>query len=126
MNTDEQLDPSLTAFVRPENEYRGQKLAPYAVARKILFSQATVSEDRMPSSGLWLSIALLYLLTLTPEEASKQAFNRKVFREKALAWFDSTGGAPEDAVEVAEKIFSESEETKVEVAGEAGTDPKNA
>lgn len=125
MNIEDQLDPSVTAFVAPQLEFRGRRLHPYGVARKILFVQATVTEDRSPNSGSWLCVALLFLLSLKPEEAQRLAFNRREFREKALAWFEETGGTIVEADTLAESILSAAEQTKVEVASEGGPDPKN-
>lgn len=124
MNIEDQIDPSISGFVRPNYEYKGIELNPFAPGWKVLFHQATVSDDKNRNSGAWVSTALLFLLSLKKEEAKKLAFNREEFRSKALDWFETIEGDIEEATLLAEEILTKSEQTKVEVS-DGGTDPKN-
>lgn len=124
-----ELDPSVAGYVRPAFEFRGVTLQPYTAGRKILFHQASLNENGDRNSRGWASIALLFLLTLPVAEARKLAFNRSEYRNRALDWFDGftdLDKATEEAGELADQIFTFAEQTKVEVGGEGGTDPKNA
>lgn len=125
MNVENELDPGIAGFVKPNREYRGKILHKFAPGWKVLFHQATVSDDKSRNSGAWVSIALLFLLSLERAEAQKLAFNREEFRFKALAWFETIDGDIDEAIALAEEILTQAEQTKVEVT-DGGTDPKNA
>lgn len=128
-NIDNELDPSVSGFVAPPVSFRGAELAKYGPARKILFHQGSLNENGDRNSRGWASLALIYLLTLSESEASRQAFNRSEFRTNALAWFDQFEDADAATVEIADladAILSRAEQTKVEVGSTGGTDPKNA
>jgi hypothetical protein len=127
MNIEDQIDPSIVGYVRPPREYRGTPLRRFTAGQKLLLRQATASNDGVRNSGLWTAVALVYLLSIKDVgEASRQAFNRPEFREKAFAWYEASGGGEKEINELADEILTEAEQTKVEVDGKGGTDPKNA
>ncbi len=109
MNVENEIDPSQTGFVKPLPEFKGNTLAPFRLGRRVLLAQATLAEDGARNSGARLSLALIYLLSLPDKEATRIAFNRAEFREKALAWFEKTGAEPEEAISAAREILGEPE-----------------
>ena len=113
MNIEDQLDPSIVGYVRPPREYRGSPLRPFTAGQKLLMRQATASNDGVRNSGLWTAVALIYLLSIKDvSEASRQAFNRPEFREKAFAWYEAIGGDEKEICDLADEIFTESEQTE--------------
>lgn len=126
MNIEDQIDPSIVGYVRPPREYRGSPLRPFTAGQKLLMRQATASNDGVRNSGLWTAVALVYLLSIkNVNEASRLAFNRPEFQQKAFVWYEASGGDEKEIVDLADEIFTEAEQTKVEVDGKGGTDPKN-
>lgn len=124
-NVEDQIDPSITGYAKPTPEFKGIPLRFVTIRSKILLSQATISEDGKRNSGDWIASALLYILSLKPEDARKIAFKRDDFREKVLDWAESTGATTKEMVDFADELLTESEQTKVEVSSEGGADPKN-
>lgn len=74
-----------SAFISPEREFMGEKLAPYTEGSRLLLLQVRDDED---SSSYFVS-AFLYMhiqIAKNKKDAIKLAWNKDLFREKVFDW----------------------------------------
>jgi hypothetical protein len=91
------LDSELnSAFVAPEREFCGEKLAPYTEGSRLLLMQSKSEED----SSIFFVWAFVYLhiqLAKNRKEAIRLSWNKELFREKVLDWADTKAAKDRDA-----------------------------
>lgn len=109
------LDSELnSAFVAPEREFCGEKLAPYTEGSRLLLMQARTDED----SSIFFVWAFVYLhiqLAKNKKDAIKLAWDRDLFRERVLDWADTkTPKDREDATNLVGTILDEASKGMVE------------
>lgn len=109
------LDSELnSAFVAPEREFCGDKLAPYTEGSRLLLMQAKGDED----SSLFFVWTFVYLhiqLAKSRKETIRLVWNKELFREKVLDWADTkTAKDRDDATNLVGAILEEASRGIVE------------
>jgi hypothetical protein len=109
------LDSELnSAFIAPEREFCGERLAPYTEGSRLLLMQAKSDEDSS-IFFVWAFIFLHIQLAKNRKEAIKIAWNKEGFREKVLDWADTKTPADRDkATNLVGEILEESSKGAVE------------
>lgn len=109
------LDSELnSAFVAPEREFCGEKLAPYTEGSRLLLMQARTDEDS-PIFFVWAFVYLHIQLAKNKKEAIKIAWDRDGFRERVLDWADTkTAKDREDATNLVGLILEEASKGIIE------------
>ena len=109
------LDDELnSAFISPEREFCGEKLAPYTEGSRLLLMQAK-SEDDVPLFFVWAFLFIHIQLAKNKKEAIKLVWNRDNLREKVLDWASTkTSKEREEGTDLVAQILEESSKGAVE------------
>jgi len=110
-----------SAFISPEKEFMGDKLAPYTEGSRLLMLQVYDEAD----SSIFFVWAFVYMhiqLQKNRKDAIKLAWNKDLFRDKVLSWADSkTETDREVATSLVSSIISEANKGQVEVINTTGS-----
>jgi hypothetical protein len=104
-----------SAFISPEKEFMGEKLAPYTEGSRLLLLQVRDDEDSS-IYFIWSFIYVHILLAKNKKEAIKLAWNKNLFREKIMEYIE--GKTEEDrelATTIVSNILDEAQKGKVDV-----------
>ena len=114
MNTislDEELN---SAFIAPDREYIGEKLAPYTEGSRLLLMQVRDDEDSS-IYFIWSFIYVHILLAKNKKDAIKLAWNKNLFREKIMEYIEGkTEADREVATTIVSSILDEAQKGRVE------------
>jgi hypothetical protein len=104
-----------SAFISPEREFMGEKLAPYTEGSRLLLLQIRDDED----SSIYFIWSFVYMhieLAKDRKEAIKLAWNKNLFREKVFLWADNKTQADRDmATNLVSSIIEEANKGSIEV-----------
>ena len=114
---DEELN---SAFISPEREFMGEKLAPYTEGSRLLMLQVYDEAD----SSIFFVWSFIYMhteLAKNRKEAIKLAWNKELFRDKVLTWADNkTEADREVATGLVSSIINEANKGQIEVVPTPG------
>jgi hypothetical protein len=114
---DEELN---SAFISPEREFMGDKLAPYTEGSRLLMLQVYDEAD----SSIFFVWSFIYMhteLAKNRKEAIKLAWNKELFRDKVLTWADNkTEADREVATSLVSSIINEANKGQIEVVPTPG------
>jgi len=112
ISLDEELN---SAFISPDKEYMGEKLAPYTEGSRLLLLQ--VRDDNDSSIYfIWSFIYVHILLAKNKKDAIKLCWNRDLFREKIMEYIEGKTEADRDiATTIVSNILDEAQKGKVDV-----------
>jgi hypothetical protein len=104
-----------SAFISPEKDFMGEKLAPYTEGSRLLLMQ--VRDDNDSSIYfIWSFIYVHILLAKNKKEAIKLCWNRDLFREKIMDYIDGkTDENRESATSIVSAMLDEAQKGKVDV-----------
>lgn len=103
-----------SAFVSPQREFNGEKLAPYTEGSRLLMIQARSDEDSTPFF-VWAFVYLHILIEKNRKEAIRLCWNKDLFREKILDWIaDKSEADRETASNLVASILDEANKGQVE------------
>jgi len=104
-----------SAFISPEKEFMGEKLAPYTEGSRLLLLQVRDDEDSS-FYFIWSFIYVHILLAKNKKEAIKLAWNKNLFREKIMEYIEGkTESDREVATTIVSNILDEAQKGKVDV-----------
>jgi hypothetical protein len=104
-----------SAFISPEKEFMGEKLAPYTEGSRLLLLQVRDDEDSS-FYFIWSFIYVHILLAKNKKEAIKLAWNKNLFREKIMEYIEGkTEADREVATTIVSNILDEAQKGKVDV-----------
>ena len=110
-----------SAFISPQKEFMGEKLAPYTEGSRLLMLQVYDEAD----SSIFFVWAFIYMhiqLEKNRKEAIKLAWNKDLFRDKVLSWADPrTETDREVATTLVSSIISDANKGQVEIIPTAGS-----
>jgi len=110
-----------SAFISPEKEFMGDKLAPYTEGSRLLLLQVYDEADS-PIFFVWSFVYMHIHLNKNRKEAIKMAWSKDLFRDKVLTWADSrTEMDREVATTLVSSIIADSNKGQVEVIPTAGS-----
>jgi len=110
-----------SAFISPEKEFMGEKLAPYTEGSRLLMLQVYDEADS-PIFFVWSFVYMHIHLNKNRKEAIKMAWSKDLFRDKVLTWADSrTEMDREVATTLVSSIIADSNKGQVEVIPTAGS-----
>ena len=103
-----------SAFISPQKEFMGEKLAPYTEGSRLLLLQ--VRDDNDSSFYfIWSFIYVHILLAKNKKDAIKLCWNRDLFREKIMEYIEGkTEADREVATTIVSNILDEAQKGKVE------------
>ena len=103
-----------SAFISPQKEFMGEKLAPYTEGSRLLLLQ--VRDDNDSSFYfIWSFIYVHILLAKNKKDAIKLCWNRDLFREKIMEYIEGkTETDREVATTIVSNILDEAQKGKVE------------
>jgi len=114
---DEELN---SAFISPEREFMGEKLALYTEGSRLLMLQVYDEAD----SSIFFVWSFIYMhteLAKNRKEAIKLAWNKELFRDKVLTWADNkTEADREVATSLVSSIINEANKGQIEVVPTPG------
>ena len=103
-----------SAFISPQKEYMGEKLAPYTEGSRLLLLQVRDDND----SSIYFIWSFIYMhiqIAKGRKEAIKLAWNRDLFREKIMDFIEGKTEADRDAAtQIVSNILDEAQKGKVE------------
>jgi len=104
-----------SAFISPQREFMGEKLAPYTEGSRLLLLQ--VRDDNDSSFYfIWSFVFIHILLNKNKKDAIKLAWNKDLFREKIMEYIDGkTEADREVATTIVSNILDEAQKGKVDV-----------
>ena len=104
-----------SAFISPQKEFMGEKLAPYTEGSRLLLLQ--VRDDNDSSFYfIWSFIYVHILLAKNKKDAIKLCWNRDLFREKIMEYIEGkTEADREVATTIVSNILDEAQKGKVDV-----------
>ena len=104
-----------SAFISPQKEFMGEKLAPYTEGSRLLLLQ--VRDDNDSSIYfIWSFIYVHILLSKNKKDAIKLCWNRDLFREKIMEYIEGkTEADREIATTIVSNILDEAQKGKVDV-----------
>jgi len=104
-----------SAFISPQKEFMGEKLAPYTEGSRLLLLQ--VRDDNDSSIYfIWSFIYVHILLAKNKKDAIKLCWNRDLFREKIMEYIEGKTEADRDAAtQIVSNILDEAQKGKVDV-----------
>lgn len=104
-----------SAFISPQKEFMGEKLAPYTEGSRLLLLQ--VRDDNDSSFYfIWSFIYVHLLLGKNKKDAIKLCWNRDLFREKIMEYIEGkTEADREVATTIVSNILDEAQKGKVDV-----------
>jgi hypothetical protein len=104
-----------SAFISPEKEFMGEKLAPYTEGSRLLLLQVRDDEDSS-IYFIWSFIYIHILLAKNKKDAIKLAWNKNLFREKIMEYIEGkTEADREVATTIVSNILDEAQKGKVDV-----------
>jgi hypothetical protein len=104
-----------SAFISPEKEFMGEKLAPYTEGSRLLLLQVRDDEDSS-IYFIWSFIYVHILLAKNKKDAIKLAWNKNLFREKIMEYIEGkTEADREIATTIVSNILDEAQNGKVDV-----------
>jgi hypothetical protein len=104
-----------SAFISPEKEFMGEKLAPYTEGSRLLLLQVRDDEDSS-FYFIWSFIYIHILLAKNKKEAIKLAWDKNLFREKIMEYIEGkTEADREIATTIVSNILDEAQKGKVNV-----------
>jgi hypothetical protein len=104
-----------SAFISPEKEFMGEKLAPYTEGSRLLLLQVRDDEDSS-IYFIWSFIYVHILLAKNKKDAIKLAWNKNLFREKIMEYIEGkTETDREVATNIVSSILDEAQKGKVDV-----------
>ena len=112
ISLDEELN---SAFISPQKEFMGEKLAPYTEGSRLLLLQ--VRDDNDSSIYfIWSFIYVHILLAKNKKDAIKLCWNRDLIREKIMEYIEGKTEADRDAAtQIVSNILDEAQKGKVDV-----------
>jgi hypothetical protein len=104
-----------SAFISPQKEFMGEKLAPYTEGSRLLLLQ--VRDDNDSSIYfIWSFIYVHLLLAKNKKDAIKLCWNKDLFREKIMEYIEvKTEADREVATTIVSNILDEAQKGKVDV-----------
>ena len=104
-----------SAFISPQKEFMGEKLAPYTEGSRLLLLQ--VRDDNDSSIYfIWSFIYVHILLAKNKKDAIKLCWNKDLFREKIMEYIEGkTEADREVATTIVSNILDEAQKGKVDV-----------
>ena len=104
-----------SAFISPQKEFMGEKLAPYTEGSRLLLLQ--VRDDNDSSFYfIWSFIYVHILLAKNKKDAIKLCWNKDLFREKIMEYIEGkTEADREVATTIVSNILDEAQKGKVDV-----------
>jgi hypothetical protein len=110
------LDEDLNAsFVRPEQTFKDNALAPYTEGSRLLLMQIRSDED----TSVYFVYAFIYIHILVhkdKKDAIKLCWNKEAFREKLMEWIaDFNEKDREEATSLVGQILEDARKGQVEV-----------
>ena len=104
-----------SAFISPQKEFMGEKLAPYTEGSRLLLLQ--VRDDNDSSIYfIWSFIYVHILLAKNKKDAIKLCWNKDLFREKIMEYIEGKTEADRDAAtQIVSNILDEAQKGKVDV-----------
>ncbi len=112
ISLDEELN---SAFVAPDKEYMGEKLAPYTEGSRLLLLQVRDDSD----SSIYFIWSFIYMhiqIAKGRKEAIKLAWNRDLFREKIMDFIEGKTEADRDAAtNIVSNMIEEASKGRVEI-----------
>jgi len=117
ISLDEELN---SAFISPEKEYMGEKLAPYTEGSRLLLLQ--VRDDNDSSIYfIWSFIYTLIQIAKNRKEAVKLAWNKDLFREKVIEFIENKTEADRIlATDLVTEIIEEANKGRIELVPQGG------
>lgn len=111
---DEELN---SAFVAPEREFIGEKLAPYTEGSRLLLSQIRDDNDSA-AYFVWSFIFVHLQLAKDRKAAIRLCWDKEAFRDGLFEWTSQrTEKEREKATDLVGKILEEASAGKIEVVG---------
>jgi len=103
-----------SAFISPQKEFMGEKLAPYTEGSRLLLLQ--VRDDNDSSIYfIWSFIYVHLLISKNKKDAIKLCWNKDLFREKIMEYIEGKTEADRDAAtQIVSNILDEAQKGKVE------------
>ncbi len=104
-----------SAFISPQKEFMGEKIAPYTEGSRLLLMQ--VRDDNDSSIYfIWSFIYVHLLLAKNKKDAIKLCWNKDLFREKIMEYIEGkTETDREVATTIVSNILDEAQKGKVDV-----------
>jgi hypothetical protein len=104
-----------SAFISPQKEFMGEKLAPYTEGSRLLLLQVRDDSDSS-IYFIWSFIYVHLLLAKNKKDAIKLCWNRDLFREKIMEYIEGkTEADREVATTIVSNILDEAQKGKVDV-----------
>lgn len=104
-----------SAFISPQKEFMGEKLAPYTEGSRLLLLQVRDDSDSS-IYFIWSFIYVHILLAKNKKDAIKLCWNRDLFREKIMEYIEGKTEADRDiATTIVSNILDEAQKGKVDV-----------
>ena len=104
-----------SAFISPQKEFMGEKLAPYTEGSRLLLLQVRDDEDSS-IYFIWSFIYVHILLAKNKKDAIKLCWNKDLFREKIMEYIEGkTEADREVATTIVSNILDEAQKGKVDV-----------
>jgi hypothetical protein len=104
-----------SAFISPQKEFMGEKLAPYTEGSRLLLLQVRDDSDSS-IYFIWSFIYVHILLAKNKKDAIKLCWNRDLFREKIMEYIEGkTEADREVATTIVSNILDEAQKGKVDV-----------
>jgi len=104
-----------SAFISPQKEFMGEKLAPYTEGSRLLLLQVRDDEDSS-IYFIWSFIYVHILLAKNKKDAIKLCWNKDLFREKIMEYIEGkTEADREIATTIVSNILDEAQKGKVDV-----------
>lgn len=102
------------AFIAPQREFKGEKLAPYTEGSRLLFSQIRDDGDS-PMYFAWAFLYLHLMINKNKKETINLLWNKEKFRESLFDWVSTkTEKDRELANDIVVEMINESNQGAVE------------
>ena len=116
-----------SAFISPQKEFMGEKLAPYTEGSRLLLLQVRDDND----SSIYFIWAFIYIhiqIAKNKKDAIKLAWNKDLFREKIMEYIEGKNEADREiATSLVSNILDEASKGKIEkIPTPGGADLGNA
>jgi hypothetical protein len=104
-----------SAFISPQKEFMGEKLAPYTEGSRLLLLQVRDDSDSS-IYFIWSFIYVHILLAKNKKDAIKLCWDKDLFREKIMEYIEGkTEADREVATTIVSNILDEAQKGKVDV-----------
>jgi hypothetical protein len=116
-----------SAFISPQKEFMGEKLAPYTEGSRLLLLQVRDDND----SSIYFIWAFIYIhiqIAKNKKDAIKLAWNKDLFREKIMEYIEGKNEADREiATSLVSNMLDEASKGKIEaIPAPGGADLGNA